>query len=159
MFGSTRNLGNSNNAPNSGLEDATGTSSNSQQRNINGLKHKYHYNFLVKYIFFYNDVLRQIVSIYNQKMLLLIKIQVILQSSSTSLTWETRIQCFVGCFVLSIISSLCVKYYWIIVFLLGSKLFFHVYFLICLPLSNETQLKFIYLSHIEAIRQLIGSCC
>nr|CDJ83462.1 SFT2 domain containing protein [Haemonchus contortus] len=29
---------------------------------------------------------------------------------SSSLTWETRIQCFVGCFLLSIISSFCAGY-------------------------------------------------
>ncbi|EYC33500.1 hypothetical protein Y032_0002g830 [Ancylostoma ceylanicum] len=31
-------------------------------------------------------------------------------SSSSSLTWETRIQCFIGCFLLSIISSFCAGY-------------------------------------------------
>ncbi|WKX90874.1 hypothetical protein Q1695_009600 [Nippostrongylus brasiliensis] len=30
--------------------------------------------------------------------------------SSSSLTWETRLQCFVGCFLLSIISSFCAGY-------------------------------------------------
>ncbi|ETN82871.1 hypothetical protein NECAME_07704 [Necator americanus] len=28
-------------------------------------------------------------------------------TTSSSLTWETRIQCFIGCFLLSIISSFC----------------------------------------------------
>ncbi|VDM60765.1 unnamed protein product [Angiostrongylus costaricensis] len=30
--------------------------------------------------------------------------------SSSSLTWETRLQCFVGCLLLSVISSICAGY-------------------------------------------------
>ncbi|CAI4229916.1 unnamed protein product [Auanema sp. JU1783] len=32
------------------------------------------------------------------------------QPQTTSLSWDTRIQCFVGCFLLSIISSICANY-------------------------------------------------
>ncbi|CAJ0593885.1 unnamed protein product [Cylicocyclus nassatus] len=31
------------------------------------------------------------------------------ESPSTTLSWETRVQCFVGCLLLSIISSFCVS--------------------------------------------------